>query len=104
MYVEGSAGLGVIALAIVMSIIVAMASSQRVTTVGIVMLLGAMGLYVLINQLHNWHWSGPGRRYAARVYAAQGTCPSCGYNIAGLPRGEDGLTTCPECASAWRVG
>lgn len=29
-----------------------------------------------------------------RVVVAGGNCPSCGY----------GLTTCPECASAWRVG
>lgn len=57
-----------------------------------------------IHLLYNWHWSGPGRRYAARAMAADGVCPACGYGVAGVPAGTDGLTICPECAAAWRVG
>ena len=103
MYVEGISGLGVIALAVAMSIVVAGAGSQRVSFIGIVTLLGAMALYFVINQLHNWHWTGPGRSAAARAMAREGACPSCGYGLTGVPSGDDGLTTCPECASAWRM-
>lgn len=58
----------------------------------------------VVHLVSRWHWSGPGRRYAARALAARGTCPRCGYGITGVPSDADGLTTCPECASAWRVG
>lgn len=30
-------------------------------------------------------------------------CPSCGYELRGLPTEEDGCTVCPECGAAWRV-
>ena len=30
-------------------------------------------------------------------------CPHCGYGLRGLPTDDDGLTTCPECASIWRI-
>jgi hypothetical protein len=30
-------------------------------------------------------------------------CPHCGYGLTGVPEGDDGLTTCPECACAWRI-
>jgi hypothetical protein len=103
MLIEGMAGLGVIALAIIVSIMVALAGKQAASTAGIIVLVLGVGGYLLLNQLHNWHWSGPGRRFAARAVAHSGTCPSCGYGIAGVPSNDGGLTTCPECASLWRV-
>jgi len=31
-------------------------------------------------------------------------CPHCGYDIRGLPAGEnDGATVCPECGCAWKL-
>lgn len=31
-------------------------------------------------------------------------CPSCGYDIRGLPTDpKDGATVCPECGCAWRL-
>lgn len=60
--------------------------------------------WFIVNQVYHWAWTGRGRRFAARALAAHGTCPSCGYGIAGVRQDRDGLTTCPECASAWRVG
>lgn len=30
-------------------------------------------------------------------------CPGCGYSFAELPADDGGLTTCPECQSAWRL-
>lgn len=49
-------------------------------------------------------WFLAGRQQAADRMAAQGQCPSCEYEFAGLPHGRDGLVTCPECGSGWRVG
>lgn len=70
----------------------------------IIIFVALIGAWFVLHQIHHWHWSDPGRRHAARAMAAGGTCPSCGYGIAGVPSGADGLTICPECASAWRVG
>ncbi len=103
-FIDGTVGLGVIGLAIALSIVVGSIGRQSASTAGIISLVFGVGLYLLLNQLHNWHWTGPGRQYAARAMAANGTCPSCGYGIGSVPEGGDGLTTCPECASAWRVG
>lgn len=104
MYVDGVSGLAIVGLAIAMSVVVAAIGSQSATTAALFSLVFGLGSYFVINQLHSWHWSGPGRRFAARAMAKEGDCPSCGYGIDGVPRGDDGLTTCPECASAWRVG
>jgi hypothetical protein len=30
-------------------------------------------------------------------------CSACHYDLRGIPSGEDGLTTCPECSAAWRM-
>lgn len=30
-------------------------------------------------------------------------CPHCKYLMNGLPVGDDGLTTCPECGIAWKL-
>jgi hypothetical protein len=40
---------------------------------------------------------------AARMIALNRVCICCGYDLAGLPPDPDGLTTCPECAAAWRL-
>ncbi len=32
-----------------------------------------------------------------------GVCPSCGYDLAGLPADGDGCVRCAECGSAWRA-
>lgn len=32
----------------------------------------------------------------------EGLCPSCGYNLHGIPVAEDGCVVCPECGSAWK--
>lgn len=34
---------------------------------------------------------------------ADGYCPSCGYFLADLPFDPDGLKTCAECGSAWKI-
>ena len=103
MYVEGTAGLGVIGLAIALSIVVASVGRQSATTAGMWSLILGFGTYLLLNALHSWHWTGPGRHFAARAMASSGTCPCCGYGIRSVPKREDGLTICPECASVWRV-
>lgn len=33
---------------------------------------------------------------------ADGGCGQCGFNLRGLPPGEDGLVCCPECNARWR--
>lgn len=43
-------------------------------------------------------------RRAVRAVCLSGYCPKCGYCIQGLPVQSDGLTICPECGAAWRVG
>ena len=39
----------------------------------------------------------------ALKFAAQGECPVCRYDLAGLTPESDGCTICPECGAAWRV-
>ena len=46
------------------------------------------------------------RKRAAELRAAYvkvRRCASCGYDLIGLPVENDGCTTCPECARAWRI-
>ena len=104
MKIDGAAGLGVIAIAIAASIVVASVGMHGASTAGIGVLVCSMAAYFVINQAHTWRWTGPGRRFAARAMAARGVCPSCGYDLAGVPQDLDGLTACPECGGAWRVG
>ena len=103
MYLEGSARVGLIALSIVVSIAVAAVNQQGMTTAGLYVLGLCFLGFVVIRARRGWHWTGPGRQFAARAMAHAGTCPSCGYGIASVPKDDDGLTTCPECASVWRV-
>lgn len=45
------------------------------------------------------------RREVARIILAEGLCPCCGYNFAGLRLEQaalDQLVSCPECGAAWR--
>jgi len=47
---------------------------------------------------------GARRRRLTRVMGAMlrhGHCPGCGYSLAGLSAGGDGLVACPECGAAW---
>jgi hypothetical protein len=39
---------------------------------------------------------------AADVLLADGICPGCSYNLAGLPDA-GGLVGCPECGAAWKT-
>ncbi len=39
----------------------------------------------------------------ARMLAAEGFCPSCGYALSGLRREADGCSVCPECGCAIRI-
>lgn len=32
---------------------------------------------------------------------ARQLCPSCGYGLAGVPRGDAGVVACPECQACW---
>lgn len=48
-------------------------------------------------------WFFSGRQVAAQAMALQGACPSCEYEIVGLPVERDGCVVCPECGGAWRV-
>jgi len=49
-------------------------------------------------------WFVSGRQEAAERMAHDGCCPSCQYELVGLPTERDGATTCPECGAAWAVG
>lgn len=104
MVYEGFGGLGVMALAVVVAFLVAVAQHQAATVVAIFGMVALIGSWFAMNQILNWKWTGAGRRFAARVLAANGMCPSCGYGIEGVRADADGLTTCPECATGWRVG
>lgn len=45
------------------------------------------------------------RRRVPELLLRHQRCPHCGYDLRGLPRDDaDGLTVCPECASAWDLG
>ena len=52
-------------------------------------------------------WQSARRARAKRVCAvmlAYLHCPSCGYDIRGLPTDpEDRATVCPECGCAWKL-
>ena len=104
MLISGWTGLAIIALAVVVCIVAATASGSAAANVAVGVLVIFAVAYVVVGFLQSWHWTGPGRQAAARAMALGGTCPSCGYGIAGVPRGDHGLTACPECASLWRVG
>jgi hypothetical protein len=38
----------------------------------------------------------------AEIYLAQGRCASCGYELSGLEKEDDGCVICPECHAAWK--
>ncbi len=52
----------------------------------------------------NAHWIGDGRQATAMLFAARGQCPACAAWMLTTPPDADGLTTCPKCAAAWKVG
>jgi predicted Zn-ribbon and HTH transcriptional regulator len=43
-------------------------------------------------------------REAIRRVRIRSECPSCGYDMGELEPQVDGVTQCPECGSAWRIG
>lgn len=53
-------------------------------------------------------WRRSLRRELAKLESARAAlppvCPSCRYDLAGLPTEPDGCTVCPECGAAWRFG
>src|SRR5688572_3382867 len=46
-------------------------------------------------------FSGVQARDVARAWLSLGRCPGCMYPISGIPCGNDGCVTCPECAARW---
>ncbi len=44
------------------------------------------------------------RRWVKALRSAIPVCPSCGYELAGIPTASDGCTVCPECGAAWKIG
>lgn len=45
------------------------------------------------------------QRRAIQTLLEQHLCPVCAYDLGGIPSNrESGLTTCPECGAAWRIG
>ena len=69
-------------------------------------ILGSLGVaFFVISAIVFWR---SGRRARARLVCAimlkHLRCPSCGYDIRGLPTdAKDGATVCPECGCAWRL-
>ncbi|MDQ7013006.1 MAG: hypothetical protein Q9O74_03815 [Planctomycetota bacterium] len=44
------------------------------------------------------------RRWVSALRTATPVCPSCGYELTGVPKASDGCTLCPECGAAWKLG
>ncbi len=44
-----------------------------------------------------------GLRLQSRFSRIIGRCASCGYDLHGLGREDDGCTICPECGTAWKL-
>lgn len=44
------------------------------------------------------------RRRAFAVLLAHARCPHCGYDLEGHSPDDAGVTRCPECGCAWRLG
>lgn len=49
-------------------------------------------------------WSAGGQAASAALLAARGWCPACRAWLASATRDADGLTPCPACGAAWKVG
>lgn len=74
---------------------------NRVLAVAVVVLVGAVfGLSFLTVAWIARHM-GPAKTRALRRV---GRCLACTYDLRELDPGDDGLTVCPECGAAWRVG
>lgn len=52
----------------------------------------------------NTHWKNNGRQASATLLAARGQCPACAAWLLTTKPDADGLTACPKCAAAWKVG
>ncbi|UYV11286.1 MAG: hypothetical protein NCW75_08210 [Phycisphaera sp.] len=104
MVCEGLIGLIGLGLAVLCALIAVAVQNRTGALILMAMMLVCVGLWLVLNQIHHWIWTGPGRQFAARAMAADGTCPSCGYGIAGVKPGHNGLATCPACSGAWHVG
>ena len=51
----------------------------------------------------SWWFDGVRKQSLRHSRLSRELCPACGYGIRGVPAKADGLTTCPECAAAWKV-
>ena len=58
-----------------------------------------MAIMALIQSRIFWRSDEHGMRAILRI----GRCPSCLYELDGVPAEPDGCTVCPECGAAWRV-
>ena len=67
-------------------------------------ILAAMLASNLAQRRASAHWRNGGRCASAALLAAHGWCPSCHAWLTSTPRDADGLTPCPKCGAAWRVG
>jgi Zn-finger nucleic acid-binding protein len=47
--------------------------------------------------------AGEAREALRSRWIAERRCPSCGYDLAGVPIEADRCRRCPECGGAWRV-
>ncbi|MFI4881019.1 MAG: hypothetical protein ACIAQU_00375 [Phycisphaerales bacterium JB064] len=69
--------------------------------------LGMSGLFIaarVATVVSRAHWRSEGRTRAAMLLAARGQCAACGGWLLTTARDADGLTTCPGCSAAWKVG
>jgi|GEM_PF-2351175 len=59
----------------------------------------ALLVYALMYSRVYWRSREHGMRAILRV----GRCPSCLYELDGVPTEADGCTVCPECGGAWGI-
>ena len=59
-----------------------------------------MVILALIYSRVHWRSTTRGMRAILRI----GRCPSCLYELDGVPTEADGCIVCPECGGAWKIG
>lgn len=67
-------------------------------------ILGAFVASAIVRRSARSGWASHGRAASAALLAARGQCPACGAWMLGADRDADGLTPCPKCRAAWKVG
>ncbi len=68
------------------------------------MMLGCMSVFAIPAGLVFFSMAQNHERpYRARQIARRGCCPACGVDLTGVAPSDDGLKTCPACASVWNM-